>query len=159
MSRSIIRETVAASGFSSEIGISPESFGSAEGLTQKEPDKYSDRLFKYIPGEVIVLYISLNNIILSQSKSNVSLLWFSLSFCLVGTGFYLLRMQQRAIKSGAKIDAIRWDDICISMIAFLIWAFTLGGPFVMLPGYANWGAILGALALPLFTFAAPLVKL
>lgn len=111
--------------------------------TGPRPDYYLGRLIKYIPGESIVLYQSLSNVLVASERTGTSLHWLVLIIVGVGNILYLWKV--------AKIH--RPSQIAISAIAFIIWTIALGEPFLSIPG---WDPIYGAILLPLFTFFVPL---
>ncbi|WP_223788395.1 hypothetical protein [Marinicella meishanensis] len=112
----------------------------------KGADNYTTKLLKYIPGEVIILYVSLTNIIMSTDlKTSKIALWSVFVFCLLGTFLYLKRV--------AGIN--KTSQLVISSIAFFIWAFTLEGPFRLYDWYSP---VIASLILPMYTFIIPLIE-
>lgn len=112
-----------------------------------EPDKYVDRLLKYIPTEVVALYIFLDGAI-QGAPPNVPrgiVLWTVFVLLLAGTWVYLQRVQ----------NVTNRVQLTLSTGAFLVWVFYLGGPFTHLPGYERF---YGSLVLPLYTFGIALVE-
>lgn len=103
------------------------------------PDRYRDRLYKYIPAEVIAFYLGLNAIIASASDVPRPVHWFIFLAGLAATPYYL-RVVQKVVSP---------RQLLISTLAFLVWAFALGGPFAALASYKP---IYGAVLLPVFTF-------
>lgn len=107
------------------------------------PDKYKDRLLKYIPAEVIALYITLNGILRSATNDPTFpeqlVAWIIFGVGLFGTWLYLWRV--------SKVSKT-WQYV-ISIGAFAVWVFALGGPFVYLAWYRP---VYGALFLPTYTF-------
>ncbi|MGI0117676.1 hypothetical protein [Zooshikella sp. RANM57] len=108
-------------------------------------DDYASKLVKYIPAEVVALYIALNSILVSSDKTGTMLYWIVFLVCLVGTGLYLWKV--------AKVTKIL--QISISVVAFFVWAFALGGPFEYLDWYEP---LYGALLLPIYTFFIPMFE-
>jgi hypothetical protein len=104
----------------------------------QEPDKYRDRLFKYIPGEVVTLYLFLGATV-ADKKNPHFLVWLIFFVGLIATPFYLRVIQ----KVSAPIQLV------ISTVAFAVWVFALGGPFSDLDWYKP---VYGAVVLPVFTF-------
>ena len=125
----------------------PDLVQSPEGRTaprQQEPDTYRDRLFKYIPGEVVTLYLALSAIIASATDAPHFLSWVIFFVCLIGTPFYL-RSLDKATPS---------LQLIISTLAFAVWIFALGGPFANIQGYKQ---VYGAVLLPIFTFLVAII--
>lgn len=146
MSRTVIRQgflAQAASSLGTMNLVSPPTSGQGGGTTQ-----YSERLAKYIPSEVIALYVTLETIL----KSNVDSIggafgavsWVLFAIVLVLAYFYLVRVE------ATKDMTQRIVILC----AFIVWVFALGGPFELLQWYKP---VYGALVLPLYSFAIPLI--
>jgi hypothetical protein len=95
----------------------------SDALTQlpagTQADDYTSKLVKYIPSEVVALYIALGSILGSSDKSDSSLYWVIFGVCLVGTGLYLWRVT----------NVTKVTQIVISVVAFFVLAIALGGPF------------------------------
>ncbi len=111
-----------------------------------KPDDYLTKLIKYIPSEVVALYIALYGIA-SAAKEEISFVfisWLIFVIGIIGTVLYLWRV--------AKVsDCLQ---LIISTIAFVVWVFALGGPFSSLPWYHP---VYGALLLPVYTFFIPII--
>jgi len=120
-------------------------------LPEKEREKvkqddYLTRIIKYIPSEVVALYITLYGIA-SAAKDEIPfnlMIWLIFVLGALGTVLYLWRV--------AKVDD--GLQIAISTGAFVVWVFALGGPFSELSWYHP---VYGALLLPIYTFFIPIV--
>jgi len=110
------------------------------------PDGYNTRVMKYIPAELVAVFVFIQGVINQADPSgpNATLLWIAFGVLLVLTPVYLWRVQH----------VTKTLQLVISTIAFAVWVFSLGGPFAFLPWYQ---AIYGAVLLPLFTFAAGII--
>ncbi|MCP4351752.1 MAG: hypothetical protein GY795_40325 [Desulfobacterales bacterium] len=117
----------------------------ATATKQTQPDKYTDRLLKYIPSEIIALYLSLDSIIRSSQKIGVVIYWGVFIAGIVMTYLYLYRV--------AKVH--KQKQLLISVASFCVWVFALGGPFVHLSWY---DPVYGGLLLPIFTFLIPIIE-
>lgn len=109
-------------------------------------DDYKDTLLKYIPAEVVALYITLYGII-SAAKTEIPfdlISWIIFVVGVFGTALYLWRI-------GKVNDMLQ---ISISTGAFVIWVFALGGPFSNLSWYHP---VYGTLLLPIYTFFIPIL--
>ena len=109
----------------------------ARGGGQKA-DRWRDRLFKYIPGEVVALYLSVSTILATDKDAPRFLSWGIFGVCLVATPLYLWVIQ----KVRGKLQ------LAISTGAFIVWVLAIGGPFAQLEGYRK---VYGAILLPIFT--------
>lgn len=107
-------------------------------------DGYNDRVLKYIPAEVVTLYLSVDGLVRAKPHSPV-LSWVLFAFGLLATILYL-RFSAGVTKP---------LQLVVSAVAFCVWAITIGSPSAYIPGY---DAIYGAIALPIFTFLAGLIK-
>lgn len=111
-----------------------------------KPDDYWARLIKYIPSEVVALYITLYGIS-SAAREDIAfeiITWLIFVIGILGTILYLWRV--------AKVTD--WAQIMISTAAFVVWVFALGGPFLSFSWYQP---IYGALLLPVYTFFIPII--
>lgn len=121
-------------------------------------DEYKDRLVKYIPAESVAFFAfvdkaligfyGINNSGVPTTHTADSLLgilpWAFLILGLIGTPVYLHR--QRIGDQPWKMHAT------ISTVAFLLWAYTLGGSVFLIHGWYH--ALVAAIAAPFFTFIA-----
>ena len=108
-------------------------------------DDYKDRLLKYIPAEVIALYITLTTMVESIPDTPGWLPWAIFAFGLGATWLYLWRV--------GKVH--KTLQLAISVGAFFVWAFAMGGPFELTSWYQPY---YGALLLPIYTFLVPIVE-
>ncbi len=111
-----------------------------------KPDDYLTKILKYIPAEVVALYITLYNIA-NAAKTEIPfelITWIIFAIGIIGTVLYLIRV--------AKVSD--WSQILISSIAFVAWVFALGAPFSFLSWYQP---VYGALVLPIYTFFIPII--
>jgi hypothetical protein len=118
------------------------------GIVQKsEPDSsrvvkdgYTDRLFKYIPAEVVAGYIFVLGLLkqLTDLKTLTFLDWLLfLIFCVL-TPLYLWKVQK----------VTKTQQHVISLLSFIVWVFAIGGPFSL---YAWYNPVYGEILLPVFT--------
>jgi hypothetical protein len=113
--------------------------------TSQALDSYSDRLIKYIPAEVVALYLTLDALIRSAPQISIYIYWAVFTFCFFGTYLYLWRIQK--VKKQLQLH--------ISGGAFVVWVFAMGGPFAHLGWY---DPIYAGILLPMFTFLVALVE-
>jgi len=103
-------------------------------------DGYFDRLFKYIPAELVACYIFVLGVVKHLTNAGeIRVFQWSLFiiFCIL-TPLYLWRIQ--------KVQKVQ--QLIISVLSFVVWVFALGGPF-SLSGWYN--PVYGSILLPVFT--------
>ncbi|MEZ5463531.1 hypothetical protein [Dokdonella sp.] len=117
------------------------------GAASPAVDGYSDRLIKLIPAEVIGVYFSMVTL-LRNSKDEVADLvpWMVFVFGALATLFYL--------RVTLKVLIVR--QLTLSVIAFCVWAFTIGEPFSRFDWYN--GTYAGLLLIA-YTFVAPQIPM
>jgi hypothetical protein len=133
---------------SGQRGALPPGQGAREPDAYREPDTYGDRLLKYVPAEVVTVFVFLAGAISAAGTNSPPwLIWGVFGLLLICTPLYLNRLQ------GVK----KMVQLAISTVAFAVWVFSLGdeGPFGTLVWYKP---IYGAVLLPLYTFIVPLVE-
>ena len=106
-------------------------------------DGYFDRLFKYIPAELVAGYIFILGAVkqLTDPEEAKIVNWLIFAVFAALTPLYLNRVQKVA-KTG---------QLIVSTISFAVWVFALGGPFA-LTGWYN--PVYGSILLPVFTLLA-----
>jgi len=103
-------------------------------------DSYFDRLFKYIPAELVAGYIFAAGVVkqITEQKEMILLQWFLFAvFCLL-TPLYLYKVQK----------VRKLSQLAISLLSFTVWVFALGGPFSTTLWY---DPLYGYILLPVFT--------
>jgi hypothetical protein len=113
------------------------------------PDRWYERLLKYIPVESIGLYLAVEGIVKSASLSRNELrvyLGLTLLVTLLFTWLYLLRV--------AGVELI--SQLIISCIALIVWVFALGGVFATFSYYKPWqGTVALVVAAAFLGFVKP----
>ena len=104
--------------------------------------KYRDRLLKLIPSEIIAAYMVLSGII-PPDRAKWGTLIVSIVL-LVLVPFYLWKMQ----------NVQRNSQLIVTMISFVVWLYSLGGPFAAWGLYESW---IGSVILILWTLIIPVV--
>lgn len=110
-------------------------------------DGYFDRLFKYIPSELVAGYIFVLGVVKQLTNtSEIRIFQWSLYivFCLL-TPLYLWRVQK----------VVKLQQHIISLLSFVIWVFALGGPFALCSWY---NPVYGAILLPVFTLIVAIIE-
>ena len=103
-------------------------------------DGYFDRLFKYIPAEIVAGYIFVLGIVKQLTDAGEIKLFqwlLFVVFCIL-TPLYLWRVQK----------VLKTQQHVISLLSFIVWAFALGGPFTLCTWY---NSLYGSILLPVFT--------
>lgn len=110
---------------------------------------YLDKLLKLIPSEIIAAYLFIQNLIANQpvvignTDYQIIVLWLVVVVFIIVTPVYLVNVQH----------VYKMNQIVISSIAFLIWTYSLGGPF-RLEGWHN--PQIAAILLVIWTLIAPI---
>ena len=110
-------------------------------------DGYFDRLFKYIPAELVAGYIFVLGVVqqLTDAGEIRIFQWLLfIIFCIL-TPLYLWRVQK----------VLKVQQHIISLLSFIVWVFALGGPFA-LSGWYN--PVYGAILLPVFTLVVAIIE-
>lgn len=111
---------------------------------------YRDKLLKLIPGEVVAAYITIDGIIPAQENSAK---WVSLLVSIVllaAVPIYLVKT----------FEVINTRQIYFTMASFLVWLYSLGGPFKLWGpelGFQLHVPYIGSILLILWTLLIPLV--
>ena len=124
-----------------------------ESSKPNRPDDYLSRLLKYIPTEIIALYITLRPLLsrvdqtgkVDQTAEVIH--WCIFIFGIFITPVYLWRLQ----------NVNKFSQLLVSTLAFGVWIFAIGGPFEQLNWYNNNRPYV-ALVVPIYTFLIPLFK-
>jgi hypothetical protein len=111
------------------------------------PDDYVTRVVKYIPAEVVAVYIAIDGI-LRTATLPASFWWAVFSALLLLTALYTWRSTQMKELPPAYLQ------IAVSTASFAVWVFALGGPFYSLSWY---NPAYGSVLIMLFTLVPPLV--
>jgi hypothetical protein len=111
-------------------------------------DEYKDRLLKYIPADVIAIYLSLQGFVamLRDPAPIRALHWVVFAIILVVT----IPWQRKVAKIG------KWPQVLIGTGAFIVWAITVGEPFTTASLGVWYQSAYGAMILALYTFLIPL---
>jgi hypothetical protein len=107
--------------------------------------QYLERLLKLIPAEVVTLYLF--GVGLIPATRGVLLICWAV-FCLLAV--VLVRAYGTA--DGPRGVPPQWGAVGLSCVAFVIWVYTLGGPFKT---YDLHDPIVGSLLVAGFTFVVP----
>jgi hypothetical protein len=113
-------------------------------------DKYKDRLLKYIPADVIAIYLTLRGFVpvLPDTAPKKVLYW--IIFVLIW--LITIPWQRRVAKIG------KWSQVWVGFGAFVVWAITVGDPFTH-DNFPWYYPAYGAMILALYTFLIPLFEI
>jgi hypothetical protein len=107
---------------------------------------YLDRLVRMIPSEVVGLYLVGRGVIPPEERTS-HLVWPVV--CLVG----LVALRVYGTRDPEARKPAQWPAVAIASVAFVIWVYTLGGPFEILGVYKPY---LGSLMVLTWTFFVPI---
>ena len=96
--------------------VTPKEFSTkGRGLSTNEPDKFGDRIAKFIPAETLTAYVGIQSVVADESKAK----WWMPVFILlvIGTPLY--------IRWAAKKNEPWVLHAIIATGAFLIWSYAL----------------------------------
>jgi hypothetical protein len=92
---------------------------------------YGERVAKYVPAEIIAAYLALLPIVLGDAADGTTkrttLLAIVFGACLVLTPLYLSRF----VEAGKP----KWMHLIVSTVAFVVWAYAIGGFFTDIGWY------------------------
>ena len=115
-------------------------------------DSYFQKLVTYIPADIIAAWVTVSGL-LSQAGTTVPhwIVWAVLSALLALTPFYVcfLKTTPPGLTSN---KLFHWMTSCL---AFVAWAFAMGGPFATLSWYQP---IYGSIILVLVTLIIPVLE-
>lgn len=111
-----------------------------------EPEGALGRLVKYIPSEIVALYLAVSGPI---PKADVTTLWWVFLLCAVITPIYLFFTTKDRTKG------VLWVQVILGTFAFPVWVFAIGGPFLSLPWYKGY---IASIVLAFVTFAFAMIK-
>jgi hypothetical protein len=121
-------------------------FGAAETRQQAVSD-YVSRLTGLIPGEVLALYLTGQGVIPDGARITMAV-WAL--FCFGG----VIALRVWGTRDQAAREPVQWPTVLISAISFVIWVYSIGGPFA---AYGLRVPHLASLLVLGWTFVVPIV--
>jgi len=115
-----------------ETGVAP---GDTRGGGPAPADDYVGRLAKYIPAEIVGLYIAMVAAAPTTDAHYGTILWAIFWLNLVLVPIYMWIVTSRETGRGPL-----WWQVVLPTVAFPVWAFAMGGPFKQLSWYQGWMA-------------------
>lgn len=130
--------------------------GPSNELDKEKRDKPQDRLLKLIPGETVTLYAVATTMVAESADFDASVkpyfFLFTFVFCLLLT--ILIRVVETKDPETKKPQ--KWN-IIVSSISFVLYAYTIGGPFrtALYEVPPGWRPVFGTFASLFWTAALP----
>ncbi|WP_145098861.1 hypothetical protein [Anatilimnocola aggregata] len=119
-------------------------------LAEPNPDEqfrlYLERLMKMMPGDAVGMYLVGSGFIPTDEKVWI-VIWAIIGLIAV----IVLRIY--GTRNPAEGQGVQWATVVISSIAFVIWVYTLGGPFVV---FGIHKPFIGSLMVLAWTFFVPI---
>jgi hypothetical protein len=133
---------------SAPFRISRKRFDDIANTQDEAVKEYLGRLIKMIPSEVIGLYLAGIGVISANDDGTLQLIWVAV--CLVG----VIAVRWYGTSDAEKGLKPQWPVIFISSVSFVIWIYSMGGPFVSLGLFRP---VLGTLFVSAWSFFVPLI--
>jgi hypothetical protein len=102
--------------------------------TTATKDDYLGRLAKYIPAEVVGLYVAMVAAAPTTNPHYSTILWVIFFLNAVLVPIYMWIVTSREGKKPLMLQ------IVLASLAFPVWAFAMGGPFTQFSWYQGWMA-------------------
>ncbi|PYO60751.1 MAG: hypothetical protein DMD70_08130 [Gemmatimonadetes bacterium] len=133
---------------SRRIGVVWPKAQAATGVPPVGVDTYFDKVFKYIPADIVGAWVAVTGLISSaRGIPRQTILWVAFGIGLILTAWWTWK---QAAVPGRRPPA---TQAIISTGAFAVWVFALGGPFQFVPGREVYGSLL----LILYTLVVALI--
>ena len=133
-----------------ELGQRDVAFDAAN-IGVPEPGQL-DKIKELIPGESTAIYLGGLGVI-PQDQAVAAVVWALIGLVIT----LIIKSQQTDPRTGTQVSVqnLEWNQIIVSIIAFVVWIYALGGgPFAALGLYVPWVAPLLVLG---YTYAMPQV--
>jgi ACR3 family arsenite efflux pump ArsB len=101
-----------------------------------KPEEYLGRLVKYIPAEIVAIYLAATGFVPAVDESRQTWLWIIFAACAVLTPIYFY-LATRDKEKGNRPLVIQ---VVLATVAFPVWVFAVGGPFAALAWYKSYVA-------------------
>lgn len=117
-------------------------------------DSPVDRMVKYVPADAIALWALVESIIAAATGGAIGAAqWVVFVIITILTPLWTWKQTTEPNKKPA------WTQIVISILAFIVWVFAIGGPFKTLAWYQQWyGTLVAAICTAIFGFIVPSEK-
>ncbi len=111
-------------------------------------DSYLSRLLKYIPTEIVMVFVSVEGVLRSSFADHPAYLEMGL-WILAGTLTFLTPLWLWRVM---RVKSFR--HLFLSTISMVLWMFAIGGPFTFFDWYNQ---SLGSVVLPIYTLLVPII--
>jgi hypothetical protein len=151
--RRIVLSDEVASGRDKEIKAPTDAGTRAMVPDRNKADGYGTKLLKLVPAEVVVTFVAIDNAIKAANHGLPEWgYWLLTALLTVGAFLYTLRISHVGGLRPAYLQSV------LAAVAFLVWVFSIGGPFAYAqPPFSWYTPIWGTVLLPVFTLFAPLL--
>jgi hypothetical protein len=116
-------------------------------------ESYFEKLLRYIPGDIVAGWVTLNGIIVGEANNSPILQWIVFGALLCLSPIYMCYMKTQP----PGISLSKAFPCFVAAFAFAVWVFALGGPFS-----AQWPAlyqsVYGSVLLILTTLIIPVLE-
>jgi uncharacterized membrane protein YgaE (UPF0421/DUF939 family) len=123
---------------------------SANISTPQTADETLTQILKYIPAEIIAAFLAIDGIFQSM-KTPIMWQWVIFFVILVLTPIYLWKVTNDNNLNAAK------GQMVVGFLAFFVWVFTIGGPFVSFGESYTANAYWGSIGIFLCTVVFPII--
>jgi hypothetical protein len=123
---------------------------SANISTPQTADETLTQILKYIPAEVVAAFLAIDGIFQSM-KTPFMYQWVIFFAMLILTPFYLWK-----VTHDDNLNAAR-SQMVVGFLAFFVWVFTIGGPFVSFGDAYTANAYWGSIGIFICTVVFPIV--
>lgn len=128
----------------------------ADAAPSSKNDRYSDKLLKLVPAEVITGYVALDQMLKTSPDEIATIVpWLVFGLGMAAT-WLMLRFT---------LGVTDWRQLAMTVVAFCVWAMALSDPITgtvcadMAVGTCAWNETYSKLLLASYTFIAPLVPM
>lgn len=113
-------------------------------------DDYRDRLMKYIPADLVAIYLTLTGLLKMADPNKTPIQ--TVGWIIFGVVLIVSLPWQRKV-----VKITKWSQVWIGTFAFVFWAISLGEPFTT--AWSGWyQPLYGSMLLVLYTFLIPLFE-
>ena len=121
----------------------------SKGTSEKKDGDAGERIVKYMPVEIVSGYVFVSGLVPAVTAGTLQTVaaWLCFAVGLIVTPIYLF-------SKNPKPEQV--PQVWIATVAFVLWAYLLGGPFALAPLAPYYSAPFGAVLVGLYTWAVGL---